>query len=145
VLTPRGEAKDTTDVVDFMNEAPKVLEAFRQYYDTAELAEVSDPKVVLDLRNKLDATAYYDQFEVDRVVAVAVNPKSTQAQLDAAICPVSNRLLTRFKQARHAGQAEPEGSKGHQEATDTQAALILFKADLGSYVRVYGFLGHMFN
>jgi type I restriction enzyme R subunit len=137
--------KDTTYVVDFMNEAPKVLEAFRQYHDTAELADVSDPNVVLDLRNKLDATTYYDQFEVDRVAAVAVNPKSTQAQLDAAIRPVSNRLLIRFKQARQAAQAEPEGSKAHQEAKDTQAALHLFKADLGSYVRVYEFLGQMFN
>lgn len=112
--------KDTTYVVDFMNEAPKELEAFRQYHDTAELADVSDPNVVLDLRNKLEATAYYDQFEVDRVAAVAVNPKSTQAQLDAAIGPVSNRLLIRFKQARQAAQAEPEGSKPHQEAKNTR-------------------------
>ena len=137
--------KDTTYVVDFVNEAEKVLEAFRQYYTTAELADVSDPNVVLNLRNKLDATAFYDQFEVDRVAAVAVNPKSTQANLDAAIGPVSNRLLVRFKQARQAAQGEPEGTKAHQDAKDTQAALVLFKGDLQSYVRVYEFLGQMFN
>jgi len=137
--------KDTTYVVDFVNEAEKVLEAFRQYYTTAELADVSDPNVVLDLRNKLDATAFYDQFEVDRVAAVAVNPKSTQANLDGAIGPVSNRLLVRFKQARQAAQGETEGTKAHQDAKDIQAALLLFKRDLGSFVRVYEFLGQMFN
>lgn len=137
--------KDTTYVVDFVNEATLVLEAFRQYHTTAELADVSDPNVVLDLRNKLDATAFYDQFEVDRVAAVAVNPKSTQANLDAAIGPVSNRLLVRFKQARQTAKAEPEGSKAHQEAKDAQEALLLFKRDLGSFVRVYEFLGQMFN
>jgi type I restriction enzyme R subunit len=137
--------KDTTYVVDFVNEAPKVLEAFRQYFTTAELADVSDPNVVLDLRNKLDAAGCYDQFEVDRVAAVAVNPKSTQTNLDAAIGPVSNRLLVRFKQARQAAQAEPEGTKAHQDAKDAQEALLLFKRDLQSYVRVYEFLGQMFN
>jgi type I restriction enzyme, R subunit len=106
---------------------------------------VSDPNVVLDLRNKLDAAGCYDQFEVDRVAAVGVNPKSTQANLDAAIGPVSNRLLVRFKQARQVAQAEPEGTKAHQDAKDTQAALLLFKRDLGSYVRVYEFLGQIFD
>jgi type I restriction enzyme R subunit len=32
-----------------------VLAAFRQYHTTAQLADVSDPNVVLDRRGKLDA------------------------------------------------------------------------------------------
>ncbi len=144
-LNRAAPGKDTTYVVDFVNEAEQVLDAFRQYFTTAELADVSDPNVVLDLRNKLDATAFYDQFEVDRVAAVAVNPKSTQANLDAAIGAPSNRLLVRFKQARQTRQAEPEGTKAHQDAKDTEDALLLFKKDLGSFVRVYEFLGQMFD
>jgi type I restriction enzyme R subunit len=46
--------KDTTYVVDFVNEPGAMLAAFRQYHKTAELADVSDPNVVLDLRAKLD-------------------------------------------------------------------------------------------
>ncbi len=137
--------KDTTYVVDFVNEPEQVLEAFKQYHTTAALADVSDPNVVLDLRNKLDAVGYYDQFEVERVAKVAINPKATQGDLDAAIGPVSGRLLTKFKHAQQAYRAEPEGSKAWQAAKDEMDALLLFKRDLGSYIRVYEFLGQMFD
>jgi type I restriction enzyme R subunit len=137
--------KDTTYVVDFVNEPEKILEAFLLYHTTAELADVSDPNVVLDLRNKLEATGYYDRFEAERVARVAVNPKAAQADLDAAIGPVSNRLLTRFKQAQASFRAEPEKSGAWQAAKDEMDALVLFKRDLGSYTRVYEFLGQMFD
>ncbi len=137
--------KDTTYVVDFVNEPEAVLEAFKQYHTTAALADVSDPNVALDLRNKLDAVGYYDQYEVERVAKVAINPKATQGDLDAAIGPVSSRLLTKFKQAQQAFRGEPDGSKAQQAAKDEMDALWLFKRDLGSYVRVYEFLGQMFD
>ncbi|MCG7363907.1 DEAD/DEAH box helicase family protein [Roseomonas sp. ACRSG] len=137
--------KDTTYVVDFVNEPEKILEAFRLYHTTAELAGVSDPNVVLDLRNKLEATGYYDRFEAERVARVAVKPKAAQSELDAAIGPVSNRLLTRFKQAQAAFRAEPDKSSAWKAAKDEMDALVLFKRDLGSYVRVYEFLGQMFD
>jgi len=137
--------KDTTYVVDFVNEPEKILEAFRLYHTTAELVDISDPNVVLDLRNKLEATGYYDRFEAERVARVAVNPKAAQSDLDAAIGPVSNRLLIRFKQVQARFRAEPEKSSAWQAAKDEMDALVLFKGDLGSYVRVYEFLGQMFD
>ncbi|MFN8982225.1 MAG: UvrB domain 3-containing protein, partial [Alphaproteobacteria bacterium] len=137
--------KDTTYVVDFVNDADKVLEAFQQYHKTAELAGVSDPNVVLDLRSKLDATGYVDQHEVERVAKVAINPKATQGDLDAAITPVSSRLLIRFKHAKQAFATGADGDKAQQAAKNEMEALLLFKGDLGSYVRVYEFLGQMFD
>ena len=41
---------------------------------TAELSATTDPNLVFDLRAKLDAAGHYDDFEVDRVVAVELNP-----------------------------------------------------------------------
>lgn len=137
--------KDTTYVVDFLNEPEAVLEAFKQYHTTAALADVSDPNIVLDLRNKLDALAFYDHCEIERVAKVVINPKALQAALDAAIGPPSSRLLTRFKQALQASKAEPEGSTAYQAAKDEMEALLLFKRDLGTYVRAYEFLGQMFD
>jgi type I restriction enzyme R subunit len=137
--------KDTTYVVDFVNEPEEILAAFRQYHTTAELADVSDPNVVLDLRNKLDAMGLYDRFEVERVAKVAVNPKATQGDLDAAIGPVSNRLLTRFRQAQQASRAGADGTKAREAAKAEMEVLLLFKRDLGSYVRLYEFLGQMFD
>ncbi len=137
--------KDTTYVVDFVNEPAEILKAFQQYYTTAELADVSDPNIVLDLRNKLDSAGMYDWFEVERVAAVTVNPKATQGQLDAAIGPVSNRLLTRYKAAAKAAREAIPGSADAQDRKDEADALILFKRDLGNFNRAYEFLGQMFD
>ena len=48
------------------------------------------------VRAKLDATGYYDDNEVERVVTVELNPKATQKELSAAIVPVADRLLGRY-------------------------------------------------
>ena len=75
--------KDTTYVLDFVNEAEEVLEAFRTYYTTATLEDVTDPNLVYNLRAKLDAAGHYDEFEVDRVAAVELNPQSKQERFSA--------------------------------------------------------------
>ena len=144
-LNRAAPGKDTTYVVDFVNDPDQVLEAFRQYHTTAELADVSDPNVVLDLRNKLEATGNFDRNEVDRVARVTINPKATQADLDAAIRPVAERLLTRFKHARQAFANEVDGTASKQAAKDEMEGLRLFKSDLGTYARVYEFLAQMFD
>jgi type I restriction enzyme R subunit len=122
--------KDTTYILDFANAPDEVLAAFQTYFETAQLAGVTDPELIFDLRAKLDSAGHYDDFEVERVALVELNPKATQAQLIAAIEPVADRLLKRFKAA---------------EDKDTLDALVLFKRDLGTFVRVYAFLSQMFD
>jgi type I restriction enzyme R subunit len=143
--------KDTTYILDFANDPQEILAAFQTYYETAELAGVTDPNLIFDLRAKLDATGHYDDFEVERVVLVELNPKATQAQLVAAIEPVADRLLKRFKAAKaaadealatHAHDAAVPKSQG---AKDELEALTLFKRDLATFVRVYAFLSQMFD
>lgn len=89
--------------------------------------------------------AAYIQGFSPAVAKVAVKPKAPQAELDAAIGPVSNRLLVRFKQAQQTDKAEPDGSNAQKAAKDEMEALLLFKRDLGSYIRIYEFLGQMFD
>ena len=137
--------KDTTYVVDFINEPADVLAAFKQYHKTAELADVSDPNIVLDLRSKLEATGFYDLYEVERVAKVVVKSLATQGELDAAIGPVSNRLVTRYKRALQTVRAESDGSQAQQAAKHEMDALLLFRGDLGAYNRAYEFLGQMFD
>lgn len=92
--------KDTTYVVDFVNDPEEILAAFKTYYDTAVLANVSDPNLVFDLRMKLDAAGYYDEFEVNRVVEVEFSPQAKQSELTAALEPAVSRLLQRYKSAQ---------------------------------------------
>jgi len=139
--------KDTTYVLDFANSADDILAAFRTYYQTAELDGVTDPDLVLDLKAKLDAGGWYDSYEVDRVAAVLMNPKSTQGDLSGAIAPVADRMLKRFGEAKREKQAaEAAGDdKAAQSASDEMAALILFKGDMATFVRVYTFLSQIFD
>lgn len=140
--------KDTTYILDFVNEPEDVLAAFQTYYETAELSGVTDPELIFDLRAKLDSSGHYDDFEVDRVALIELNPKATQSQLVAAIEPVADRLLKRFKAAKAAFDAavgkHPDGPEA-QAAKDELDALVLFKRDLGTFVRVYAFLSQMFD
>ncbi len=141
---PHG-LKDTTYVLDFVNDPDEVLAAFQTYYETAELAGVTDPELILELKAKLDANGHYDEFEVERVVNAEMNPKATQAMLVAAIEPVADRLLRRYRAAKgKLDAARPEGPE-EQSAKDELDALLLFKRDLATYVRVYAFLGQLFD
>ena len=139
--------KDTTYVLDFMNGAEEIVRAFKTYYETAELQAVTNPNIVLDLKAKLDAGGWYDDFEVDRVATVEVDPKAKQGDLVAAIAPVADRLLKRYKAAQQhqLKAAEEHDEKSVQAAQDELAALLLFKKDIGEYQRVYSFLSQMFD
>ena len=138
--------KDTTYVVDFVNDPQEILAAFRRYHQTAELADVTDPDTVFTLLAKLDGQALYDRFEVERVVRVVLQgERARQSDLDAALMPVAQRLLTTYTQARHAFDAADAGSPARQQAKDRLDALILFRRDLGAYLRLYGFLSQIFD
>ena len=139
--------KDTTYVLDFVNSADEILLAFRQYYQTAELESTTDPNLVYDLRAKLDASGYYDDYEVERVVAVELNPKAKQGDLIAAIEPVADRLLKAYK-AAHGRLMEArarDDAKAVKDAQDELNALLLFKSDMQSYQRLYSFLSQIFD
>jgi len=139
--------KDTTYVLDFVNDTADVLAAFKAYYTTAELANTTDPNLVFNLRAKLDAAGHYDDFEVDRVVAVEMNPKSKQGDLVAALTPVVDRLMKRYKAAQEALKVAKakEDEVAAKAAQDELNALILFKGDMGAYVRLYTFLSQIFD
>lgn len=139
--------KDTTYVVDFVNDPAEVLTAFKTYYTTAELSATTDPNLVYNLRSKLDASGHYDDFEVERVVAVELNPQSTQSELLKTLEPVVDRLLKDYKKAQEALKLakEKEDEVAAKAAKDEIDALILFKNDLGSFIRLYTFLSQIFN
>ena len=139
--------KDTTYVLDFVNDPADVLEAFKTYYTTATLETTTDPNLVFNLRAKLDAEGYYDDFEVERVVRVELDPRSKQADLAAAIEPVADRLLKRYAATlADYKAAEARGDEdAAQRAAEAMEVLLLFKADMGAYIRLYTFLSQIFD
>ena len=139
--------KDKTFVLDFVNDAQDVLEAFKTYYTTAQLSDTTNPNIVLDLRTKLDATGFYDDNEISRVVNVVMNPNSKQKQLEAAIAPTADRLLEQFQAAKADLNAAKEArdAAAEQTAKDKMDALLLFRSDMATYQRVYTFMSQIFD
>ena len=139
--------KETTYVVDFANEPNDILNAFKAYYETAELAEATDPNLILSLKAKLDSQNHYDEFEVDRVVKVLLAPGSKQSELIGALEPIAQRLMHAFREARLAKRNAEDANEpdGINKAKDELDALTLFRSDLGTYVRFYTFLCQIFD
>jgi type I restriction enzyme R subunit len=139
--------KEDTYVVDFVNSGEEVLEAFKTYYQTAELSTVTDPDIVLNLRAKLDMSGHYDDGQVKKVVEVELNPKSRQGELIAAISPVADRLLKLYKLEQETLKAAT--ARGDEEvmkaAREALEALLLFKNDIGAFQRAYVFLSQIFD
>ena len=139
--------KDTTYVLDFVNDPAEVLAAFKAYHTTAELSATTDPNLVFNLRAKLDAAGHYDDFEVERVVAVELDPNARQSELVAALAPVEDRLMKRYKIAQDALKLakEKQDEAATKAAQDELNALILFKSDMGAFLRLYTFLSQIFD
>jgi len=139
--------KDTTYVVDFVNDPQDVLAAFKTYFETAELSATTDPNIVFNLRAKLDAAGHYDEFEVDRVVAVDLRPDATQGELISALEPVADRLLKRYRASQEAFKTarEQNNAAAAEAAKNELDALALFKSDMGAFIRLYTFLSQIFD
>jgi type I restriction enzyme R subunit len=136
--------KDTTYVVDFANEPAEILEAFQAYYTTAHLTDVTDPNLVFDMRAKLDGAGHYDDYEVERVVTAEMTPGARQGELVAAIEPVVDRLLKKYRAAQEALKAA-DGDAAARSAREEMEALEMFRGDLGAFVRLYTYLSQIFD
>ncbi|SES43337.1 type I restriction enzyme, R subunit, partial [Tranquillimonas rosea] len=143
----RAIEKKTTYVLDFSDSSEEVLQAFSQYYGQAELEAVTDPDLIFDLKAKLDDAGHYDDYEIDRVVAIEMNPTAQQGDLAKAIEPVAKRLLDNYSSAkaswkRAVGSDDEVSAKA---AKDEMAQLDLFRTDMQSYLRMYAFLSQIFD
>jgi len=140
--------KQTTFVLDFQNDPTEILAAFKTYYETAQLEDVTDPNLVFNLRSKLDAAGLYDDFEVTRVVEAALAQESRkQSALVAALRPVVERITNQFADAKERCRvpAQEKHEQQRKDAWDEMEALQLFRRDVASFLRIYTFLSQIFD
>ena len=81
------------------------------------------------------------------MVRVELDPKSTHGDLVAAIAPVADRLLKAYRAAQDRLKVVREGGddKAAKDAQDTLNALLLFRNDMGAFLRLYSFLSQIFD
>ncbi|HKT57944.1 MAG TPA: type I restriction endonuclease [Microbacterium sp.] len=124
--------KDTTYILDFVNDPDEILESFKPYYRTAELTERTDPDLVHDIITKLDAAFIYTDAEVDAFTEAFLAEKSHGAHT-APLKAAADRFNARY------ATAVASGDKTTVEELD------LFRKDVGSFVRLYDFLSQIID
>lgn len=151
--------KTETYVLDFFNEPAEVLEAFQEYYETAELLNVSDPNLIWDLYEKLRASGIFLWTEVTQFSEVYFVKSKSNAAISNVCKPAVDRWQKRYHQANidfkehkrlfdHAKTlgdatfiANAEGNM--KEAKKQLDELGIFKADLVSLTRYYEFMSQI--
>ncbi|MBC3805794.1 type I restriction endonuclease subunit R [Undibacterium seohonense] len=154
-----GKAETGTFVLDFFNEPQEILDAFQPYFQTAELADVSNPNLIFDLYDKLRAADIFTWTEVEQFCeAFFVKSKSNAAI--ANICkPAVERWQKRYKHAVDAYKQAKEmfertkkfndavllanAENSFKDCKKAKDALEIFKKDLGTFVRFYEFMSQI--
>jgi type I restriction enzyme R subunit len=128
-MTP---GKDTTFVIDFVNDPDDILEAFLPYFRDAQLSAITDPNIVHDMLSKLTHAGIYDMGDVDRVASAALMVKGNNA-LSAALSPVQDRFWKKLI----AAQTEKDRAE--------EDRLLDFRKTVESFIKAYSFLSQLYN
>ena len=151
--------KQATYVLDFFNEPEDVLAAFQEYYQTADLLDVSDPNLIWDLFEKLRASGIFLWTEVTLFSEIFFIKSKSNAAISNVCRPAVERWQKRYEQA-HADYAKHKKLFDHAKSlgdatfianaeTDMKEAKVeldalgLFKADLVAFVRYYEFMSQI--
>ncbi len=154
-----GKAESGTFVLDFFNDPQDILDAFQPYYQTAELADVSNPDIVYDLAKKLKAARIFLMTEVEQFVDAFYSKNKSNAAL-ANICkPAMQRWQQSYTKAindydvtknrleitKRTGESVLIANAENEfaEAKKARDALEIFKKDLGSFTRFYEFMSQI--
>jgi type I restriction enzyme R subunit len=89
--------KEDTFVLDFVNDRKEIQEAFKQYYEGAEMGEEVPPSRLYEIKSELDGSGIYLAEEVQRFCEVYFKPKLRQSPADhqamnAALDPAVDRF-----------------------------------------------------
>ena len=120
--------KEDTFVLDFVNDREEIREAFKTYYEGAEMGEEVDPARMYEIKGELDAAGIYLDEEVERFSAVYFAPKRRQSALDhktmnAALDPAVSRFDALQKETKE--EAE------------------LWRGKVQAFLNLYGFLSQV--
>ena len=115
-LNRANPKKHDVFVLDFMNAADTIQEAFADYYRTTILSEETDPNTLHDLKAALDNYQVYADTEIERLVTLYLDG-ADRDRLD----PILDACVTIYKEHDEDGQ-------------------VAFKGKAKAFMRTYGFL-----
>ena len=131
-VTPSGNRKQKTLILDFVNDAGDIKESFEPYFVDARIEERTDPNLVHDIAAKLEQAGIYTPEEVGAVADAWVEGKGNNV-LAGLIGPAKVRFRDRFAAATEA------------EDKEEIDRLEVFRKDVSSYVRLYDFVSQILD
>lgn len=109
--------KEDTFVLDFVNDPTEIREAFKVYYEGAEMGAAVDPARLYQIQAELDASGIYLAEEVQRFCAVYFAPRERQTAADhQAMNAALDPAVQRFTVLQENDEAEAELWRGKQQA-----------------------------
>ncbi|HHT8828386.1 TPA: type I restriction endonuclease subunit R, partial [Yersinia enterocolitica] len=154
-----GKAQSGTFVLDFYNEPDDILAAFQPYYQTAELADVSDPQLIFELFQKLCSSGIFLWSEVEQFCEAFFTKNKSNAAISNICKPAVERWKKRYTSAIDAYVLAKEifertkktndvvlitnAENSFKECKQEKDKLDIFKKDLGSFVRFYEFMSQI--
>ena len=120
--------KEDTFVLDFVNERDEIREAFKTYYEGAEVGDDVDPARMYEIKGVLDAEGVYIVAEVERFSAVYFKPRQRQSPNDHQLMNAAlDPCVARFKELQ---QGKPDEAE-------------LWRGKLIAFCSLYGFLSQI--
>jgi len=115
------KGKKDTFVLDFVNSAEDIKNAFEPYYEETVLEEETNPNVIYDLKNTLDEYHIYRQEEIEKFADIFYSSK-TQSSKDLG---------------KLQGKIKPALDRFSEMETERKD---LFKSTLARFNRIYSFV-----
>lgn len=120
--------KEDTFILDFANDRDEIQEAFKTYYEGAEIGEEIDPARMYVIKSELDAEGIYQSEDIEQFCSIFFKPRQRQSPHDhrlmnAALDPAVSRFM------------------GLQESSFDDAELL--KGKMAAYCSLYGFLSQV--
>lgn len=134
-LNRTATGKDSTYVLDFVNDPNDILESFMPYFKDAKLSGITDPNIIHDIQTKLDHSGIYEQHHVERAAKVFVEGQGRKGnnELSAALAEPKDRFWKKMDEARSESDS-PAIERLHD-----------FRNTVDAYVKTYGFLSQLYN
>lgn len=104
------KGKNDTFVLDFVNDAEEIQAAFQPYYEVTGLESTTDPNLLYDLQQQLDACQVYTEEEINEVSQLEFDGKKKTPKKQERLNSILDKAVNRFK--KELSQEQKEDFKG---------------------------------
>jgi type I restriction enzyme R subunit len=138
--------KEDTFILDFVNDRKDIQEAFKQFYEGAEIGEQVDPQRMYEIKVELDEAGIYLAEEVQRFSEIYFKPKERQSVNDHKIINAAlDPAVDRFKALQESNDDEAELWRGKLQAFRNLYAFLsqIIPYQDSDLERLYTYLRHL--